>query len=122
MGRKTCRKGFHGHGHHQDTAGVGWEHRLGVGEGANSLPVGYIRMAPRCPQKVTSELLLKGEWGSQRREEGESLSQAKKACSRKQRQHTYAWGTARSTHDWRTFLHVQETWRGLGWSVIRRHG
>ena len=51
---------------------------MGVGEGANSLPVGYIRMAPRRPQKVTSELLLKGEWGSQRREEGESLSQAKK--------------------------------------------
>ena len=59
MGRKTCRKGFHGWGHHRDTAGVGWGHRLGVGEGANSLPVGYIRMAPCCPQKVTSELLLK---------------------------------------------------------------
>ena len=113
MGRKTCRKGFHGRGHHRDTAGVEWEHRLGVGEGANSLPVGYIRMALHRPQKVTSELFLK-------REEGESLSQAKKACSRKQ--HTYIWGTARSAHDWRTFHPVQETWRGLGWSVVRRPG
>ena len=96
---------------------------MGVGEGANSLPVGYIKEAACHPQKVTSELLLKGEWGSQRREEGESLSQAeKRACSRKQRKHTYVWGTARGTHDWRTFHHVQVTWRGLGWSVVRRHG
>lgn len=71
------------------------------------------------PQKGMSEMLLKDEWGSQRREEGEGPFPAeKRACSKKQRHHMYL---ENSTEGPMTV--TGEQWEGpLGGGKVRRCG